>query len=298
MQMPNNTRLLHCLSKGVVFLSLIILLSSCSGSITSHFLGPITGNLQQQTDINLVCEGAPSFLLLLDSMLVSNPGDTSLLLTATKAYNGFGTALQECDASDSRIAAATAKSRLYGIRLISHYLPLNASGLYTRNAGEKGFDLELGELDESDMEDVFWGTFGWLAWVQSQKGSPASIADMAVIEKIMIRLLAIDESYQGGSIHLFFGTYHALKPAMFGGKPELSRDHFEKALVLSKRQFLITQTTYAQTYARSTFNQELHDQLLNEVLAFTIDDAPEFALTNQIAKQRAKKLLEENYFGD
>jgi len=231
-------------------------------------------------------------------MLVSNPDDTSLLLAATKAYNGFGAALQECDASESRIDAATAKSHQYGIRLLSHYLPLNTSGLYTASAGEEGFDIELADLDNSDMEEVFWGTFGWLAWVQSQNGSPASIADMAVIEKIMTRLLALDESYQGGSIHLFFGAYHALKPAMFGGKPELSREHFEKALLLSKRQFLITQTSYAETYARSTFNQELHDSLLKEVLAFNIDDAPKFALTNQIAKKRAQKLLEENYFGD
>ncbi len=114
----------------------------------------------------------------------------------------------------------------------------------------------------------------------------------------MTRLLVLDESYQGGSIHLFFGTYHALKPAMFGGRPDLSREHFEQALLLSKRQSLITQTSYAQTYARSTFDQKLHDSLLNEVLSFDIKEAPEFGLTNQIAKNRAKKLLEENYFGD
>lgn len=258
----------------------------------------MAGNLQQQTDINLVCEGAPSYLLMLDSMLVSKPDDRGLLLSATKAYSGFNSALSECGAGEDRIAAVTDKTHLYGIKLLQHYLPLRPSGNFSLPGGEEGFNRQLNRLKKDDVEDVFWGTYGWLAWVQSQKGSPSSIVDMVVIEKVMEKLLALDEAYQGGSIHLFFGVYHALKPAMFGGRPDLSREHFEKALAFSNHQFLITQTTYAQTYARSTFDQELHDKLLGEVLSFNLTDAPEFSLSNQIAKKRAKILLEENYFGD
>lgn len=282
----------------ILLLLLSVLLSSCSGFLTNRLLGPITGNLQQQTDINLVCEGSPAYLLLLDSMLVSNPDNKALLLSATKAYSGFSTALSECGVADSRIAAVTEKAHSYGIRLLQHYLPLQNSGFFTPSEGVEGFDRQLAQLRKKDVEEVFWGTFGWLTWVQSQQGSPTSIADIAVIEKIMLRLLDLDETYQGGSIHVFFGAYYALKPAMFGGRPDLSKEHFEKALALSKRRFLITQTTYAQTYARSTFDQELHDKLLNEVLSFPPSEAPEFGLSNQIAKNRAKKLLEQNYFGD
>jgi len=282
----------------LLILLLSMSLSSCSGFLTHRIISPMTGNLQQQTDINLVCEGAPSYLLMLDSMLVSNPYDKSLLLSATKAYSGFNSALSECGSDEERIAAVTDKTHRYGIKLLQHYLPLQPSGNFSLPAGEEGFNRQLNQLEKGDVENVFWGTYGWLSWVQSQKGSPASIADMVVIEKIMQRLLDLDEAYQGGSIHLFFGVYHALKPAMFGGRPDLSREHFEKALTFSNHQFLIAQTTYAQTYARSTFDQKLHDKLLNEVLSFKLTDAPEFNLSNQIAKKRAKKLLEENYFGD
>lgn len=298
MQQLNITGKTYQLVRLFSLLILTATLCSCSGTLTNRFLGPIAGNLQQQKDIDLVCEGSPSYLLLLDSMLVSSPDSKGMLLTATKAYSGFSTALAECGATDMRIDAVTAKSHQYGLRLLAHHLPLDKNGNYSFKKGETGFDEALSALKLSDMEDVFWGTIGWLSWVQSQKGSPVSIADMAVIEKIMTRLLALDESYQGGAIHLFFGTYHALKPAMFGGRPDLSKEHFERALLLSNRRSLITQTTYAQTYARNVFDQELHDSLLNEVLAFDIDEAPEFALTNQIAKKRAKKLLEENYFGE
>ena len=85
---------------------------------------------------------------------------------------------------------------------------------------------------------------------------------------------------------------------MFGGRPDLSQEHFEKALEYSDRKFLMAQTTYAETYARATFDQELHDTLLKEVLSFPLDSIPEFGLSNRIAVAKAKKLLEENYFGD
>ncbi len=45
-------------------------------------------------------------------------------------------------------------------------------------------------------------------------------------------------------------------------------------------------------------DQELYDRLLKEVLAFPLDSAPEFGLSNQIAVNRAKRLIKENYFGE
>ena len=298
--MKTSYRLQRTRLQGLTIFPLLftLLMSGCAGSLTKRFLGPITGNLQQQTDINLVCEGSPSFLLMLDSMLVSKPQDKALLLSAAKAYSGYSTALAECEASDERIEQVTEKAHRYGIALVQNYLPLEDNGSFSPSGGEEAFNNRLNQLNKDNVEDVFWGNFAWLTWVQSQKGSPASIVDMAVIEQIMTRLLELDEAYQSGSIHLFFGGLYSLKPTMFGGRPDLSKEHFERALNLSKHRFLMVQTTYAATYARTTMDKELHDRLLKEVLAFPLKDAPEFALSNQIAKSRAKKLLEENYFGD
>lgn len=265
-------------------------LSSCSSLITTA-IRPAIDNLQQQTNINLVCTGTPAYLLMIDSMLVSSPDNRNLLLTGTQAFSAYATALEECvGADDPSIPPIADKAKLYGLRLLRHYLPLDAG------QNDNLLDQQLAKLDRSDVPDVFWGTFGWLTWVKGQQGSPEAAADMVYIEKIMARLLELDESYQAGAIHLFFGTYYAAKPAMLGGRPDLSKYHFEKALVLAKHRFLLTQTTYAETLARTTLDQKLHDQLLHEVLAFPLDSAPEFGLSNQIAVSRAKRLLKENYF--
>ena len=83
---------------------------------------------------------------------------------------------------------------------------------------------------------------------------------------------------------------------LIGGDPKRSRIHFERALEISKRSYLIVQTTYAETYCRMTFNQELHDALLQEVIDFPLEKAPSQTLVNQIAKRKAKQLLEEKFF--
>lgn len=266
--------------------------SSCSTVITGNIIQPAVGNLQQQTDLDLVCEGAPAYLLMLDSMLVSAPDNKKLLLTASQSYSAYATALSECaPESNRRIPQIAAKAKKYGVALLAQYIPLEPS------TDPLIFEEKLENQSHKNVEDLFWGTFAWLTWVQAQKGSPESIADLVTIEKIMIKLLELDPTFQGGSIHVFFGTYNAAKPVMLGGKPDLAREHFEQALKLSGRKFLMTQTTYASTYARVTMNQDLHDKLLKEVLKFPLDSAPEFSLSNTIAKNRAQKLLDENYFG-
>ncbi len=275
----------------IVLICLGLCLPSCSSLITTTVIQPAVGNLQQQTNVDLVCQGAPSFLLMIDSMLVSSPDNQDLLLSGTQSYSGYAAALEECGEAD-RIAPIADKAKLYGLRLLGNYLPSVAKQNYA------DLDHELAGLDRGDVPDVFWGTYGWLTWVKEQKGSPEAIADIVLIEKIMQRLLEIDESYEGGSVHLFFGSYYAAKPVMLGGRPDLSKIHFNKALQLSGRRFLLTQTTYAETLARSTQDQQLHDELLEEVLAFPLDSAPEFALSNRIAVRKAKRLLRENYFGD
>ncbi|MGA7277098.1 MAG: TRAP transporter TatT component family protein [Desulfocapsaceae bacterium] len=275
----------------IVLICVSLCLSSCSSLITTNVIQPAVSNLQQQTNIDLVCEGAPAFLLMIDSMLVNSPENQDLLLTGTQSYSGYAAALEECGGAD-KVAPIADKAKLYGLRLLGSYLPSVTEKNYA------DLDRELARLDRGDVPDVFWGTYGWLIWLKEQKGSPEAIADIVFIEKIMLRLLEIDESYEGGSIHLFFGSYYAAKPAMLGGRPDLSKIHFDKALTLSRRSFLLTQTTYAETLARATQDQQLHDRLLKEVLAFPLDSAPEFGLSNRIAVSKAKRLLKENYFGD
>ena len=280
-------------SFSLLFLALLCgCLSGCAALLTSTVIRPAVDNLQYQTDIALVCEGAPAFLLMLDSMLVSSPKSRGLLLTASQSYSAYAAVLEECGAEPTRIAATALRAKEYGQRLLHPFIPL------APDLTEDQLAAALARLRADQVPMVFWGTYGWLSWIKTENGSPAALADTVIIEKIMRRLLELDEGYHSGAIHLFFGAYYAARPALLGGRPDLARRHFEQALTLSERQFLLVQTTYAETFARATMDGELHDRLLREVVSFPVDSVPERALSNQLAINRAARLLAEEYFAE
>ena len=113
----------------------------------------------------------------------------------------------------------------------------------------------------------------------------------------MLRVVELDDSYYYGGAHIFLGAYYSSRPAMYGGKPQLSRDHFERALAISNRKFLLTQVAYAETYARMIFDKKLYQSLLNEVLDQPLEDNL-MASSNKLAQVMAQKLLDatEEYF--
>ena len=256
--------------------------------MSNSLLGSTMENLQRQTDIALVCEGTPAFLLMLDSMVASNPEDQKLLLSATKAFAGYTAALDACGKPE-RAATVSTKARSYGMSLLWDCDPLQS----VCTISETEMEQTLAELDRTDVDLLFWAGNGWATWIRHQAGSPESLIQLPQLEQIMLRVLELDETYYHGGAHLFLGAYYGSKPPLLGGKPELSRSHFERSLSISNRQFLPALVLYAQTYARMTFDQELYVSLLQEVIDFPIESQPSSGLANQVAKHNARRLLDE-----
>ena len=256
--------------------------------IVNSMMRPTIDNLQRQSDPELVCEGAPAFLLMLDSLIVSRPDDRSLLLSATQAYAAYAIALEECGRPE-RAGRLAAKAREYGQALLTG-LPTLAT---FRAASLSEFKQGLAGVKLDDVDALFWGGYGWAVWIRGQHGSPVSLVSLPKIEQIMLRTLELDENIYHGAAHLFLAGYYGSRPALLGGKPEKSRSHFEKALAIGNRQFLPVQVAYAENYARLSLDRDLYEDLLREVLDFPLESRPDLTLSNQIARQRARRLLSE-----
>lgn len=271
-----------------IFVVFLQLLSGCTKMVADSMLRPVITNLQHQTDIELVCEGTPSFLLMVDSMVASDPEDKKLLITATKAFSGYAAALDVCNKSQ-RAATVSIKARRYGLSLLWPRADLHTITTLPLP------DLQdaLAKLSKSDVDSLFWAGNGWTTWIQHQQGSPASLAQLIRVEQIMLRVLELDETYYYGAAHLFLGVYHGSKPPLLGGKLKESRRHFERALAISNREYLPGLVLYAGTYARMSFDRELFSSLLQEVLDFPLESKPDLGLANQLAKRNAQKLLSE-----
>ena len=106
------------------------------------------------------------------------------------------------------------------------------------------------------------------------------------VQRVAARRPDIDH----GMAWVYLGVLNSLRPAAVGGEPEKGRAAFERAVDLSDGRNLMAKTLFAEFYARLVFDQELHDQLLNEVISAD-PDSPGLTLSNVLAQDRAKELL-------
>ena len=266
-----------------------LLAAGCSP--TTALISKLATNLNRQNDLELVCEGAPAFLLIIDSLIVGDPENSQLLLNGVQAYAAFDSAADECG-RPARSGPLSAKAHAYGLALLRE-----ETGI-TPEMSLADFTQALQKTDRDQVGPLFWGGYGWALWIAAQKGAPAALADLPKVEGLMQRVVALDDTYYRGGAHLFLGIYYGSKPKMYGGRPELARQHFERALAINQRRFLPVQVAYAEHYARPVMDRELYRSLLEEVLAFDLASQPELTLSNQIAQRRARRLLDsiDDYF--
>ncbi len=265
----------------------LMLSSSCASLVVNPILDPLTLSLQKQTDLELLRDGAPSLLLLLDGFIDNDPENERLLMSATKLYGAYATILYE-DGKIERAVNMSTKARDYGISLINQLPDMKNINGYSLTEIKNA----LARVPPDQVGHLFWGAYGWATWIQYQEGAAAAMADLPIVESIMLRVVELDESYYHGGAHIFLGSYYGSRPQIYGGKPEESRKHFEQALTINKRQFLLTHVSYAQTYARMMFDRELYLKLLTEVMKQPLTDS-EIASSNKLAKVMAEKLIQQ-----
>ena len=275
-----------------VFLAIFLIVSGCTSMIVKPLLDPLELSLQKQTDLELIKDGAPSLLLLLDGFIAKDPHNKNLLMVATKAYSAYAITLHEANEVD-RAVTMSLKAKKYGIALLNQLHGLKSINNKTLTETDQALD----RISRDQVGFLFWGAYGWTTWIRFQEGAPGALVDLPTIEHIMLKVVELNDSFYYGGAHIFLGAYYSSRPEMYGGKPQESREHFEQALVISNRKFLLAQVTYAETYARMVFDKKLYQDLLHEVLEQPLEDN-EMASSNKLAQVMARKLLDatEEYF--
>ena len=151
-------------------------------------------------------------------------------------------------------------------------------------------------MKKTDVPALYALGVAWAGWLESHKEDWNAVAELSRVEAIMQRVVTLDETYKDGGAHLYLGTFATLLPKALGGKPEVGRRHFERALEISNKNLMI-KVVYAKQYARLIFDRDLHDRLLREVLSAE-ESVEGYTLINTLAKQQAQDLLKEadDYF--
>ncbi len=272
-------------------------LNRITANSTSGMLAYGSVAMDREADVEFARYAFPASLKTLETFLVNAPDNENLLLLLARGYNSYAFGILEGDLDRANITGpeeliddltrrATIhymRGREYGFRLLNRPALEEAA----RTDDLETLDAELAELKKEDAPGLFWAAYGWSSAINLAKDDASMLASLAVIERMMARMVELDEDYNGGAPLLFHGVYHSAKPKMFGGKPELSKEYFERAMASHGDSNLLVPFLYARFYCPQVQDRALFDTLIDKVGSADLTAYPEMRLTNEIARQRA-----------
>jgi hypothetical protein len=251
---------------------------------THQLAGNLSKTIVNHDDPATVQAGAPAYLMMLDGLIEASPEDTELLLAGARLYDAYASVFVTEPERARRLAE---RARGYARRALCLRLS-QVCVLEGRPYGE--FVSALEATTPADVPVLFTYAATCAGWMQVAGKECNSLAELPKIEAIMERVVALDEGNAHGRAHLYLGAIHSRLPPALGGRPDIGRSHFERAIELAEGKDLMAKVEFAKRYARLVFDKSLHDRLLQEVLdADPVE--PDLTLSNTLAQRRARALL-------
>jgi hypothetical protein len=259
-------------------------LSGCASLVGGMAADTLQAAILNQNDPELVASGVPAYLLLVDGMISRSGDNEDLLAAGAQLFALYGSRFEP---DPERVVRLTGKARSYGERALclAHEPACSWRGL-----SYDDFVSQLQSVERKKIDYLYAYAISWLSYLDATSDDWSAVAELPWVEAALERALALDESYEQGGLHAYLGILNSLRPPALGGRPEVARQHFERAVELSAGRDLSTKVEYARRYARMMFEQDLHDRLLTEVLAAPVE-ADGLTLFNALAKEEAEHLL-------
>jgi hypothetical protein len=274
--------------------TVFLMLSGCASMMSSAASG-LADNLSSavlnQNDPETVRDGAPAYLLLLDSFLEGSPDDPALNAAAANLYASYGAVFAD---DPERAKRLTERGRKYSSQAlcVSYKPSCDWPGMQYED-----FVASLDGLDAGDAELVYVHGFASLIYIRAHSDDYVALAELPNMQALLGRYLEISDGESDASVYVFLGVLATLRPPALGGEMEKGQKYFERAIELTDGKDLSAKVEYARGYARTLYERDLHDRLLNEVMAAD-PEVRGFTLTNVMAQRDAAELLAtaDDYF--
>ena len=283
---------MHCIRLTLIVAALG--LSGCASLMSSAASG-LAENLStailNQDDPETVRAGAPSYLLLIDSFIAGDPENADVLAAGASLYASYGAVFAT---EPLRAQRLTSRARRYALTAMCvEYEPSCDWHSITYNE----FVETLPGIRKDQADYLYTYGLATLAFLRAHSDDWDSLAFLPQVEALFSRYLQLAGETVAPEVHTYMGILLTLRPPALGGKPEVARGHFEKAIAMTNGTDLSAKVEYARGYAKLLYDRELHDELLNEVLL--ADPYVEGrTLANVMAQDDARLLLAEadDYF--
>lgn len=283
---------------GVIQYSLIGLfllsLTACGSLVSSakkEFAEDLSATILAHDEPETIKQALPTFLVLVSSMIRGDQENVELLISGSRLYGVYASIF--VNETDRKIILSR-RSFKYAEQAVCLKLPLACTA---KTMSYHEFEQILKEFKKADAAMLFAYGSAWSGMIQANRADWNLIAELPKAKAIIARVLELDEAINNGDAHTYMAVMESLLPPAMGGKPELAKKHFERALEISQRKNLMALLMYAEKYARLLFDKELHDSLLRELLSVDVSQSKTL-LIDKMAQLKAKELLadSDDYF--
>ncbi|MYD44364.1 MAG: hypothetical protein F4W90_10810 [Gammaproteobacteria bacterium] len=291
MHTPSNACMRSCVLvyAKLAFLVVAVFATTACASIVTGFTNKLADDLSAAVltnpDVAVVADGLPAYLLLVDALLESNPNDPAILNAAATLNSAYATGFVQDEARVKRFAD---KAKALALRATCLH---NGSLCDLVRLRFDEFEAALAATAHDDIDFIYTLASSWATWVQVHADDFNAVAELPKARLLMERVIELDPTHAEGSPFIYMGVFATFLPAALGGQPEVGRENFERALEISQGKNLYAKTLMAEMYARAMFDRDLHDRLVDEVIAAN-PHASELTLQNVIAQELARELKE------
>ena len=271
----------------IVNLNFIIACAPIVSNITDNLARNLSDAVLNQEDPKIVRDGAPAYLLLLDSLVAGNPENPVILSSASDLYASYS-AIFVNDANRSKILSERALKYSKKALCISYEDSCNWD-----DYSFDDFNLSLDDFDMKYSDLLLTYSTSYLVYIRSHSNDWNAIARLPYIESALEYYVEKNpETENIDSVYTYLGILSTLLPPALGGDYEKGKRYFENAIEFSGDQNLSAKVEYALSYARPLYDRELHDKLLQEVISSN-PVKKNYTLLNVIAKEQASAMLED-----
>jgi hypothetical protein len=269
----------------VALLSLV----GCAGIIdraTQQFADDLETAIREYDDPTLVSDGLPAYLLLLEARINGSPESASLRLSTARLTGTYAALFADEGERYQRLNARALDHAREGACLASERL----CGLDRLDFD--AFDQRIEDLESGDLDPLYILATTWTGWIDANASDYLALGDLPRVERLLAWVAETDPDHDDGAVWLYLAVLNSQRPPAAGGQPEKARRYFERAQAITDGENLLINVLMADSYARLTFDRELYVDLLRSVID-SDTDAPDYRLSNAVARHRAETLYEQ-----
>jgi cell division protein FtsN len=252
------------------------------------FLEDIYVTENRSQDVDKFRDAMPAYLDQYDKQITPKT-DEKIAFKAAGAYYGYAVCFVE-DTSKEQASELYLKGRNYAMSELKRY-----------RLFDEGFNRAIPEFrqslrdafDKRNIQALYLTAVNWAGWINLNMDKPEARADIPKAAAMLEFVNELDPSYAGGTVHAVLGSLYANRPKADGGDPVSAKEQFELAFSYSGKTIMNVDVMYARFYATQIQDQVLFRETLENVLATPADKYPDKTFVNEIARRKAKVLLDD-----